>query len=198
MPSPRRHPQTQARVRDAERSRAALLDAAQAQFAERGFAGARVDAIASQAGVNKQLIAYYFGGKQGLYDAVTERRRELVAEFDTPGTPLPELAGRYVRAFGDNPDLERIFLRDTLDQEPDNVCFDPEVTEVVDLRRRQQQGEIAADLDPAFVLLFLQAMTVSGTLFPAEAKRLTGLDPRSPGFRDRAADQVSRIVHRLA
>ncbi|MBJ7291388.1 TetR family transcriptional regulator [Williamsia sp.] len=198
MPSRRRQPERSTRVRDAERSRAALLDAAQAEFAEKGFSGGRVDAIAARAGVNKQLIAYYFGGKQGLYDAVTERRQTLVAEFDTPETPLPELALQYFAAFGDNPDLERIFLRENLDQDPGDVEYEPDSDEVVDLRRRQQAGEIGDELDPAFVLLFLEAMTVSGSLFPAEAKRLTGLDPRSAEFRRQAADQLSAIVRRLA
>ncbi|GAA1457079.1 TetR/AcrR family transcriptional regulator [Williamsia maris] len=197
MPGPRRHPEPSTRVRDAERSRAALLDAAQAEFAEKGYSGGRVDAIATRAGVNKQLIAYYFGGKQGLYNAVTERRHALVAEFDTPDTPLPELALRYFAAFGDNPDLERIFLRENLDQDPGDVEYEPDSVEVVDLRRRQRAGEIGDELDPAFVLLFLEAMTVSGSLFPAEAKRLTGLDPRSAEFRQRAAEQLSAIVRRL-
>src|ERR1700761_3961942 len=196
MTGPRRHPEPHERVRDAERSRAALLDAAQAEFAEKGFAGARTDAIAARAGVNKQLIAYYFGGKQGLYDAVTDRMQALAAEFDTPGTSLPDLARRYFRAFSDNPDLERLFLRENLDQDPEEAEYEPDAGEVADLRRRQQAGEIAASLDPAFVLLFLEAMTASGTLFPAEAKRLTGLDPRSAEFRDRAADQLSEIVRR--
>jgi len=198
MGGPRRQPEAGARLRDAERSRSALLDAAQGEFADKGFTGARVDAIAARAGVNKQLIAYYFGSKQGLYDAVTERRRALVAEFDTPGTSLPDLARRYSEAFRDHPDLERIYLRETLDQDPDDVVFDPDAREVVDLRRRQEEGEIAADLDPAFLLLLLEAMTVAGSLFRAEAKRLTGLDPRSADFRDRAAEQLSLIVSKLA
>lgn len=175
-----------------------LLDAAQRVFAERGFAGARVDAIASRAGVNKQLIAYYFGSKQGLYDAVTDRRRALVADFDRPDAPLPEVVRRYVQAFADHPELERIFLREALDQDPDDVAFDPDVPEVADLRRRQAAGEIAADLDPAVLLLFLQAMTVSGSLLAGEAKRLTGLDPHSAEFRERVAAQLSEIVRRLA
>ena len=93
-----------------------LLDAGQGEFAEKGFAGARVDVIAARAGVNKQLISYYFGSKQGLYDAVAERRRALVAEFDTPAASLPELARRYARAFRDHPDIERIFLREMFDR----------------------------------------------------------------------------------
>ena len=194
----RRQPHTDVRVRDAERSRAALLDAAQTEFAEKGLAGARTNVIAARAGVNKQLIAYYFDGKQGLYDAVVERRRAVVAQFDTSKRSLPELARRYVQAFADNPELERIYLRETLDADPDHVSYDSDVDEVRDLQRRQKAGEIDADLDPAFVLLFLQAMTAAGALFPGEAKRLTGLDPRSTEFRNRVADQLAKIVSKLA
>ena len=49
--------------------RRALLDAASQAFGSKGFAGSRVDAIARAAGVNKQLIFYYFGSKRGLYQA---------------------------------------------------------------------------------------------------------------------------------
>jgi TetR/AcrR family transcriptional regulator len=48
-------------------ARQALIAAAVAEFASKGFAGARVDVIASEAGVNKQLVYHYFDSKQGLY-----------------------------------------------------------------------------------------------------------------------------------
>jgi AcrR family transcriptional regulator len=62
-------------VVDAERTRAALLDAALQEFSEKGFAGARVRDIAERAGVSKDLIAYHFGGKEGLYRAVQQACR---------------------------------------------------------------------------------------------------------------------------
>src|SRR3954454_7719401 len=95
MPGPRRSPNRDERVRDAERSRAALLDAAETEFGEKGLAGARVEAIAARAGLNKQLISYYFGGKQGLYDAILQRWYTREQGFDTPGTTLVELVLRY-------------------------------------------------------------------------------------------------------
>ncbi|MBX6388749.1 MAG: TetR family transcriptional regulator [Frankia sp.] len=58
------------RRRDAERSRAALLDAAAELFAERGYAGTALRAVGQRAGVDAALIARYFGGKDGLYRAV--------------------------------------------------------------------------------------------------------------------------------
>lgn len=55
------------RERDPVAARQALIAAAVAEFATKGFAGARVDEIASVAGVNKQLVYHYFDNKQGLY-----------------------------------------------------------------------------------------------------------------------------------
>ena len=61
------------RVHDAEGAREAILDAAEEVFAEHGFDGARVDAIAAAANYNKSLILHYFGDKFGLYTAVVKR-----------------------------------------------------------------------------------------------------------------------------
>jgi TetR/AcrR family transcriptional regulator len=55
-----------------EESRAAILQAAEHEFAEHGIAGARTDAIAREAGVNKALLYYYFKDKETLYGAVLD------------------------------------------------------------------------------------------------------------------------------
>lgn len=60
-------------MRDAERTRRALLDAAEIEFAAKGLAGARVDVIAEEAAANKRMLYYYFGSKDDLYVAVLER-----------------------------------------------------------------------------------------------------------------------------
>lgn len=54
-------------------AREAILDAALAEFAEQGLAGARVDAIAERAGINKRFLYKYVGNKQALWLAVLER-----------------------------------------------------------------------------------------------------------------------------
>jgi AcrR family transcriptional regulator len=59
-------------ARDPERTRAAILTAATAEFTVRGLNGARVDDIARRAGINKRMIYHYFGDKEGLYLAVLE------------------------------------------------------------------------------------------------------------------------------
>src|SRR6476660_4607393 len=55
-----------------EQSRAAILKAAVREFAREGVAGARTDAIARSAGVNKALLYYYFKDKEAMYQAVLD------------------------------------------------------------------------------------------------------------------------------
>lgn len=57
---------------DPNAARPVILAAARAEFAARGLKGARVQAIAQRAGVNKQLLYYYFGNKDELYRAALE------------------------------------------------------------------------------------------------------------------------------
>jgi AcrR family transcriptional regulator len=56
--------------RDPARTRERLLRAARREFVAKGFAGARVDAIARAASVNKRMLYHYFGDKEALYRAV--------------------------------------------------------------------------------------------------------------------------------
>src|ERR1700731_5237058 len=56
-----------------EESRAAILQAAVREFSREGVAGARTDAIARKAGVNKALLYYYFKDKETLYGAVLDQ-----------------------------------------------------------------------------------------------------------------------------
>jgi AcrR family transcriptional regulator len=58
------------KVRDAEASKARVFEAAAAEFAAHGFAGAKVDRIAGGARVNKAMIYYHFTNKAALYRAV--------------------------------------------------------------------------------------------------------------------------------
>jgi AcrR family transcriptional regulator len=80
------------RVYDVQRTRQAILNAAEALFAEHGFDGTSVDAIASRAGYNKSLLFQYFGDKLGLYTQVLKRAdRELGELMDRVITPLADL-----------------------------------------------------------------------------------------------------------
>ncbi len=90
--------------RQPEASRNAILQAALAEFAQEGLAGARVDAIAEAAGVNKALLYYYFRDKETLYGATLENF------FAPPGAhqPGPDIGCERRRTL---PDLRAGALR---------------------------------------------------------------------------------------
>jgi AcrR family transcriptional regulator len=70
------------RGRDKERTRNEILDVATAEFAARGYDGARVDDIAALTQTTKRMIYYYFGGKKQLYVATLERAYALIREAE--------------------------------------------------------------------------------------------------------------------
>ena len=103
--------------RQPEASRDAILRAALAEFSQEGLAGARVDAIAASAGVNKALLYYYFHDKESLYGAVLDRfflrlTKRVMVELDGAG-PLGERLLRYACAHFDcvaeSPHYARLF-----------------------------------------------------------------------------------------
>ena len=99
-----------------EESRAAILRAAVAEFAEYGIAGARTDRIAQTAKVNKALLYYYFKDKDALYEAVLDhvfsgmRERVLpVLESDLePREKLIEYVSQYFDYIAANPRFPRV------------------------------------------------------------------------------------------
>src|ERR671931_1508167 len=76
------------RIRDADRSRKAILDAAETLFAERGFEAVSLQQIGDAAGLSRGTPNYFFGSKQDLYVAVLERvfadREEATARAFEP------------------------------------------------------------------------------------------------------------------
>jgi TetR/AcrR family transcriptional regulator len=95
-------------IRDRDSS-ALILRAACAEFAEHGYAGARVARIATRAKVNKQLIFYYFGTKAGLYSAATGPGQggEHLAPSDaaTPIEQFRDLINRLANHLEQHPEL---------------------------------------------------------------------------------------------
>ncbi len=85
MPTEPTTPPAQPVRRDAERSRQAILDAAERLFAERGFESTSLQDIGAAAGVSRGTPGYFFGAKEALHQAVLDRaiaaRRDLVAEI---------------------------------------------------------------------------------------------------------------------
>ncbi|MGA9643604.1 MAG: TetR/AcrR family transcriptional regulator [Terriglobales bacterium] len=103
----RRHP---------EQSRSAILRAAVDEFAEHGIAGARTDAIARAARVNKALLYYYFKDKDALYEAVLDhvfsglrdRVLPVLASKLQPREKLLAYVGRYFDYIAENPRFPRV------------------------------------------------------------------------------------------
>jgi AcrR family transcriptional regulator len=68
--------------RKSDRTRAAILNAARAEFAERGYEAATVRAIAAAAGIDPAMVIRYFGSKEALF--------ALSADFDVEAIALPD------------------------------------------------------------------------------------------------------------
>jgi AcrR family transcriptional regulator len=104
------------RIRDAERTRADILSVATREFADRGYAGARINEIAAKTSTTKRMIYYYFGGKEELYIAVLEaaytRIRSLEQQLDVqhldPIQAIRELAGLTFDHHEDHPEFVRL------------------------------------------------------------------------------------------
>ncbi len=73
-----------------EKTREAILNAAETVFAEHGYDGARVDTIAEVSGFNKTLIFRYFGDKLSLYAEVLRRVDREINELQTRLAPVLE------------------------------------------------------------------------------------------------------------
>ena len=104
-----------ARHRAPDRTRADILDAATAEFSEKGYAGGRVDRIAARTRTTKRMIYYYFGGKERLYAAVLERlygaMRDAEAALDLDALPPAEALLRLVEVTFDHHAAHPEFVR---------------------------------------------------------------------------------------
>jgi TetR/AcrR family transcriptional regulator len=111
------------RAHDPEARREALLAAGTELFAEHGFDGVRVEAIARKAGVNKAMINYHFGGKRKLYAAIlTSTFSDLVARVEQlrhSSRPAGDLLREFVAIFAEmaiarRPNFPALLLREVL------------------------------------------------------------------------------------
>jgi AcrR family transcriptional regulator len=116
-------PRKSGRRRDAAGTREALLTAGAALFAERGYEGVPVRAIAQRAGVNKTMINYHFGGKRKLYLAILNATfGEVVPRVEglaASAAPAPDLLRQLIAVVGDaatrrHPHFPAMMLREVL------------------------------------------------------------------------------------
>ncbi|HLT18185.1 MAG TPA: hypothetical protein VKZ96_01920 [Thermomicrobiales bacterium] len=151
--------------------------------------------------MNKQLISYYFGGKEGLYRAIERRWLEQETTFAQPDISFEDLIVEYLRANLEDPRMLRLLIWNGLSDpgigdDADKAANAAE--DVSDLKRRQETGEIAGDFDPALLQLALMGAIAAPIIMPQVVRRLTGLGYDSREFQRAYAEELRRIVRRLA
>jgi len=177
------------------------------EFAREGVAGARTDAIAHSAGVNKALLYYYFKDKEALYQAVLDEvfsgvRAAIERALSQDLAPRDRLEA-YVRAHFDyiasNPLYPRIvhaeFLRAGKDpsrmQRVAKQYFQPIF---VNLAALLKEGEVSGDFRPVNPVQFIPSMISVIVFYFITApilKVMTGADPTSPEI---LADRRAAVV----
>jgi TetR/AcrR family transcriptional regulator len=191
------------RQRDDRRAR--ILEAATEQFAAKGLAGARVDEIAREAAVNKQLVYYYFGGKLELYNEVLgrmveESRQKIEAEAacETLAEKMRLLARagthpnsvRWQRLLG----WEALEAGEIVREEDRRGAW---VRHVESVREAQRTGEIDPALDPELLALALVSVAIGPFVLPQVAKFITGSLPGDAAFMERYEELIGALIARL-
>lgn len=190
---------------DTARTRQLLLDAAVQEYAQYGPVGARMDRIASSAGVNKERIYQYFGNKQQLFGVVLDqelgRLAAAVPLSDELADDLGEYAGRVYDYHAEHPHLVRLMQWEGLQADDRPVPAETDRTryyagKVAALARAQRRGTLTAGEDPAYLLYAVVALTVWWFSVPQIVRMMTaGADADTPAGR-RAA--LVAMVRRIA
>jgi AcrR family transcriptional regulator len=186
-------------VRDGQATRRRLLDAATAEFAAYGIAGARVDRISANAKANKAQLYGWFGDKDGLFDAVfREHSDQIVNAVPLTADDLPRYAVGLYDACLARPELVRLATWARLERMPAGRLVPdteegggaeergtyPEKVEAI--AAAQRDGHINPGLDPADVLAMVSTLAL--TWSPASLYHAaTAADPDGDHARRRAA-----------
>jgi AcrR family transcriptional regulator len=110
------------RTNDPDRTRRDIVEVATREFAQKGYSGARVDAIASRTRTSKRMIYYYFGSKEKLYLAVLEeayssiRRAEAALNLANlpPEVALRTLVGSTFDYYNEHPEFVRLVMNENI------------------------------------------------------------------------------------
>ena len=96
-----------------------ILEAAETEFLQKGYAGARTTAIAEAAGVTHAMLHYYFRTKDKLFDKIIESkfgllRNIMLASLGDPSIPLfdkiKSAIENHLEFIAANPDLPRFMI----------------------------------------------------------------------------------------
>ena len=187
----RKHLDKKVTGRNPQQSQQRILDAALTEFAAKGFAGARVDAIARTARINKRMLYHYFGDKEGLFREVLRRK---IAERSAFLSSAPEDAVEMLPHWFQLACRDRNWIR-LLEWEAlqwgDKPVIDEErrqesLGRAVERTRQQQlRGLFAAEYDPGQLLLAMMSLTAYPLAFPQLARLVTGFAVSDPEFQSR-------------
>jgi len=171
--------------RDADAPRQRLVDAATAEFAQYGLAGARVDRIAANARANKAQIYHYFGSKDRLFDAVWENLvTQIVAAAPLDVDDLPGFAARLSDTYAARPELIRLITWQRLERggDPPHEFAVASIQHNVDAIAKAQKDKVIPDRLDAGVLyaLIIHAAALWGMTSPDV---LAVVDVRDPDQR---------------
>jgi AcrR family transcriptional regulator len=180
------------RTRDAEATKRRILEAATAEFAAHGIAGARVDRIAAAAEANKSLIYAYFGNKDALFDAVFEAMvATTVEEIAIDAHDLPGFATRVFDHRLEHPELTRLVAWDRLERGGAGIAGaavqEAHDAKVKAIAQAQREGRIASTLGAAALMEFVLAI----------AETELDLEPGSraaAAHRKRISTAVARLI----
>ena len=186
-------------MRDAEATRRRVLDAATAEFAARGIAGARVDRIAAAARSNKAQMYAYFGSKEGLFDAVLALHLgQILDAAPLTADDLPGYAVRIYDAHLANPEFVRLAGWARLERTGTGELFEDaegHAAKTAAIAQARDRGLIDPSLTPEDVLqtVIALAMTwspISATYTASEAESTDAHEHRRKLLRQ----LVSRLI----
>jgi len=175
-------------VRNLNRTREKILAAALAEFSARGFAGARVDAIARRARVNKRMLYYCFGPKQDLYREILRRKFAERSEWieSMPNDFAGALAHMYVAGSTD-PDFVRLMEWEVIDSGGRKCIAETErralfEKAVARLRALQRQGTIPRGVNLTQLFISMLSLALFPLVMPQVIRLIHGMEPTDPRF----------------
>lgn len=178
----------QEKTRDPERTKAKILQAAFREFLEHGRAGARIDRIADDAGVNKANIYHYFDSKDGLMDALLSQQLTQVRQVraKVPDAFRDRLAYFQDQQYDDAQWL-RLVTWEALEFDGAPVVAEAERAAawqplIQGMRQQMSTGKLPK-MDPAQLQLSWVALVTFPVAFPQFTRMITGMDVDDPKFR---------------
>ncbi|MGN9755543.1 TetR family transcriptional regulator [Streptomyces sp. SD31] len=187
-------------VRDPEATKARIFDAAVAEFARYGIAGARVDRIAAEAKANKQLIYAYYGNKAELFTKVLGQvMLDLAIAVPVDPDDLDGWIDRLMDYHEAHPEVLRLLLWEGLEYGTDELPDETERQEhyrhkVAALQDGQDRGVVTGAIPARDLLFLLIAVADWVTVVPQMARILVGGDDTD---RDRLRASVKEAARRM-